>query len=95
MHELLALRRIRSVVGEWQSPKINPVDLRVNACSYAAKQRCYRFIAGIWPIKVARIPLSRSGEMDDDLDADPMEMLHKSSQFWINAPDHLWNRGNK
>ncbi len=29
--------------------------------------------------------------MDDDL-TDAMAMLLQGSQFWINAPDHLWNR---
>lgn len=33
--------------------------------------------------------------MDDDLDSDPMETPDKSSEFWIDSPDHLGNRGNE
>ena len=33
--------------------------------------------------------------MDDDLDADPMELPDKSSEFRIDSPDHLGNRGNE
>ena len=33
--------------------------------------------------------------MDDDLDADPMELPDKSSEFRIDTPDHLGNRGNE
>ena len=33
--------------------------------------------------------------MDDDLDSDPMEMPDKSSEFRIDAPDLLRNRGNE
>ena len=33
--------------------------------------------------------------MDDDLDSDPMETPDKSSEFRIDSPDHLGNRGNE
>ena len=33
--------------------------------------------------------------MDDDLDTNPMEMPDKSSEFRIDSPDHLGNRGNE
>ena len=41
------------------------------------------------------LEVAQVGRELGDLDADPMEMPDKSSEFRIDSPDHLGNRGNE